>query len=360
MPDGPLLHVEILPASAESPSSGVTLGGAAAREVAESLSAVLAESAWKRRRTAKRTYRLVASEQARSGLADGSLRWATARKGDASVLIKDTATGRITGSGQLERVRTSPAKLLGPAVWEALAMATQQHFLVEINQRLQSIEKGVSEVLSRMDDDKRGTLAGIRRTVESASDRLAGSGELPEGRARELRDSAQRADEVWHQLRERVARHLHEYGEGARAAEEVEHSWAMLLYATQVLVEASALLTALPYDTVEGLEDAVSDERERVHHAIDGIRVLADQLHAAHLRWAADNADWHFRRTRNPVRQVARTIKGTRVPRPHQRPLDYATAWHASQLAAPPQPPAALLVSVNGDETVTVAPAIAD
>jgi hypothetical protein len=88
------------------------------------------------------TFRLVPSEQASKGLADGSLRWATGKKGDASVLIKDKATGRIAGHGQLQKARPSPAKVLGPAAWEAMAMATQQHYLVEINDKLQCIERG--------------------------------------------------------------------------------------------------------------------------------------------------------------------------------------------------------------------------
>ncbi|MDQ3631358.1 MAG: hypothetical protein M3417_08865 [Actinomycetota bacterium] len=43
-------------------------------------------------------------------------------------------------------------------------MATQQHYLVEINDKLEGVQKGVDEVLSRMDDDKLGTLAKVRKS----------------------------------------------------------------------------------------------------------------------------------------------------------------------------------------------------
>jgi hypothetical protein len=161
-----LLAVEVLAPDAPRPGThgGVTLRAEAARDLRDTLGGALVKSAKAGRRAAETTYRLVPSQQASQGLADGTLRWATASSGDAAVLIKETATGRIAGHGQLQRVKPSPAKLLGPAAWEAMAMATQQHYLVEINDKLQSIEKGVDEALSRMDDDKRGTLRQVRGT----------------------------------------------------------------------------------------------------------------------------------------------------------------------------------------------------
>jgi hypothetical protein len=116
------VEVDVLPAApAEpSPASALTLSGGAARNARDALGTALIETATMgRRAAAETTYRLVASEQAAKGLADGSLLWANASKGDASVLIKNTATGRIADRGELHRVRPSPAKVLGPAVWEA-------------------------------------------------------------------------------------------------------------------------------------------------------------------------------------------------------------------------------------------------
>jgi hypothetical protein len=353
---GALFEVEVLPpALAEaSPPNALMLLGDAARDVRESLGTALIASARTGGRRTEETFRLVASEQASKGLADGSLRWANVSKGDASVLIKDTGTGRIVEHGRLDRVRPSPAKVLGPAVWEAMALATQQHYLVEINERLQSIEAGVSELLAQMDGDKRGTLAQVRKVAASSRQRVAEGGSLSDARVHELQDGAQRADEVWHQLHDRMARQLDEYRRGERSHAEVEASWAMLLYATQVVAETSAALTAVPYDSVGQLEDATSEERERVLHAVDSVRELADALHDAHLHWSARHAEWRLQRTRNPARNVVRAARKTGVRKPAQQPLAPTTAWRATQLALPPQPPAALLVSVNGDATVAV------
>lgn len=356
--DGVLVEVEVLPAAlAEpSPASALTLSGGAARNVRDSLGKALIETATtSQRAAAETTYRLVASEQASKGLADGSLRWANASKGDASVLIRDTATGRIAEHGQLQRVRPSPAKVLGPAVWEAMAMATQQHYLVEINEKLQNIEAGVSELLAQMDGDKRGTLAQVRKVAASSRQRLTERGSLSDARVHEVQDGAQRADEVWHQLHDRMTRHLAEYRAGERSPDEVERSWAMLLYATQVLAETSAVLTALPYDAVVELEDATSEERERVMHAVECVRELAAALHEAHVEWSARNVEWHLQRTRNPARNVARAVRKTGVRKPAQLPLDDTTAWRVGQLAVPPRPPAALLMSLKDDGTVEVA-----
>jgi hypothetical protein len=333
----------------------VTLSGEAARNVRDTLGLAVIESPKTQQWAADSTFRLVASDKAARGLADGSLRWANASKGDASVIIKDTTTGRFAGRGELHKVKSSPLKVLGPAAWEAMAMATQQHYLVEINDKLQTIEKGVSEVLSRMDDTTLGTLTNVHKTVLASRERLDTGRTLSEGRVHDLRNGAQRAGDVWHQLHQRMRRHLAEYRAGNESAEEVERSWALLLHASQVLSESSALLSAVPYDTVEALEDAASEERERVLDVVENVRELAAELHATHGDWAARNADWDLRRTRNPVRLAVRAVRKDVVVKPKQARLDDATAWRASQLAARPLPPAALLVSVNEDGTVGIA-----
>ena len=352
-----LIEVEALPVElARQPlRGGVTLSGEAARNVRDSLGLAVTEFGKTRLRAVDSTFRLVPSEKAARGLADGSLRWATASKGDASVLIKDTTTGHFAGRGELHKVKLSPLKVLGPAAWEAMAMATQQHYLVEINTKLQTIEKGVSEVLSRMDNTTLGTLTNVHRTVLRSRERLDTGSVLSEGRVHELRDGAQRVGDVWHQLHERMKRHLSDYRAGTRSADEVERSWGLLLHATQVLGETSALLSGLPYDTVASLEDATCEERERVLDVVENVRELAADLCATHRDWAARNADWDLRRTRNPVRMAVRAARKDRVVKPEQARLDDATAWRASQLAAPPQPPAALVVSVNEDGTLSIA-----
>lgn len=355
---GALVEVEALGTGvAPAQTRGaLTLRGDAARDIRDSLGgAVIELGKTGGRAAAKTTYKLVPSEAASKGLADGSLRWANASKGDASVLIKDKATGRIAGQGELQKVRPSPAKVLGPAAWQAMALATQQHYLVEINEKLASVEKGVGEVMALMDDDKRGILEEAEAFAERTRDRLAGGAELSDPALAELRRNLSAVNRVWFQLRTTVRRRLDDYRSGGAEPRDVESAWDMLLRATHVLAECSALFVALPFGTVEELERVTAEEQERILDAVDAVRAIASELHAAHLHWSAANAEWLLARTRNPVRQAVRRARKTAVPKPQQPPLDYTTAWRASQLAVPPRPPAALLVAVNDDGTVDVA-----
>lgn len=49
-------------------------------------------------------------------------------------------------------------------------------------------------------------------------------------------------------------------------------SWALLVHATQVLGESSALLMSLPYAAVDEFEEATSEERLRTMHVLDSSR----------------------------------------------------------------------------------------
>jgi hypothetical protein len=112
------------------------------------------------------TYRLSLTPEQKKALADGSQYFAKPGKGDVSLRLRDTATGGPRPEASLEKVgdsakaaRPSVTKVIGPVAWEAMAMATQQHYLVEINDKLESISTRVDEVLERGDDDKLGTLS---------------------------------------------------------------------------------------------------------------------------------------------------------------------------------------------------------
>jgi hypothetical protein len=352
----PLLEVEVLPPGrTDAGGQGVVLAGEAGRSAIDGLGSLVALGAGVGQRSNQVTYRLVAPGQAGAGLADGSLRWATASRGDASVLVKDSATGRIAHHGQLHQVRPSPAKVLGPAVWEAMAMATQQHFLVEIDAKLQTIERGVNESLQRLDDDKRGALNQARKLAHDVASLTARGEAVSATRRGELSRATERVDVVWHQLHERARRHLAAYRAGGdTTAADVEASWELLLRATQALAECGAALTALPYATVEELQDATEEEHRRIGAAVQEVRSMAGELHAAHGDWSAQRAEWLYSRTRNPVTHAKRKVKRTSIAKPAQEPLPAFTAWHCGVLAVPPKPPTALLATVNEDGTVVV------
>src|SRR5262245_45752804 len=209
------------------------------------------------------TYRIVLDPTQQKALREGTQRFAVPGKGDASLRLKDVKTGGSMPEARLEKVgdpakaaTPSVTKVLGPVAWEPMAMATQQHYLVEISDKLEGIASGIEELLERDDDDKRGTLVHVDNTVARSRERLEEHGSLSASRVQELRDGARDAGRVWHQLRGRFRRHLTGYGEGETSREEVERSWELLLHATRVMTAASGLLTSLPFETVEELENA--------------------------------------------------------------------------------------------------------
>src|SRR4051794_37421118 len=106
----PALEIERLPSGvAVTVERPIVLKGAAARDASDAVGDPTRRG-WKfGRRATEETYRIVPSEKVAAGLADGTLTWAKAAEGDASVLVKQKASGRIAGRGALEKTKPSPA-----------------------------------------------------------------------------------------------------------------------------------------------------------------------------------------------------------------------------------------------------------
>jgi hypothetical protein len=340
--------------------AGVTLRGRAAGDVTDALREVAKQSWRLGRRAAEKTYRLVPSEKTAQGLKDGTLSWADASSGDASVLVKNTKTGKIAGRGDLKAVTPSPAKLLGPAAWEAMAMATQQHYLVEINDQLESIASDVKTVLARDDADKSGWLTSTQDAVVRAREALA-DGKLPSPPAlAELRDLVTQSTVVWNQLHGRLVSDLTAYrgSETPKQRAAVEKSWELLVTATRVLGEASAFLTTLPFESAAALESVIAEEQSRVRQMLQRFQAVARDVALAHIDWRRAWMEWEVFGTRNPVSRRVRRARGLPSPSsaPAQDMLHAQVARQAAQLARPFAPPAALLVTVRRDGSVVVAP----
>jgi hypothetical protein len=356
-PDDPrdaLAEVEVLAGAATRPAGSVKLTGEAAQRVAGAALAGLTKGAELAGRGGETTYRIVPSEAARRRLAEGTLTWADPSRGDASVLIKDVSTGRIAGHAELHAARLSPASMLGPAVWQAMAMATQQHYLVEINGKLQAIEGQVGELLERDEDRRLAVLDQALEDARSSRARLDAGEELSTRRTQALHDGARDAEVAWRELHRQAERLVRTYVAGQAAAAQVEDAWTSLLYATQAVTESSAILTRVPYDSVAEMESVRSEEAERFSRVVGKVRALAAELHAAHLDWSARHGDYQRRRTRNPARLARQVATRSRPPKPTQRSLDPTTAWRAGRLAQQPRPPSALLLVVGEDGSVHV------
>ena len=58
----------------------------------------------------------------------------------------------------MNQIKPSPAEVLGPAAWQAMALATQQHYLAEISAKLDGIQQGIDELKKLHTDDRIGSL----------------------------------------------------------------------------------------------------------------------------------------------------------------------------------------------------------
>jgi hypothetical protein len=289
----------------------VRLRGEAAIGVRDSLARVTREGVrLGRRATAEPVYRLVAPEHLRKGLASKTLRHATPARGDASVLVKNAKDGRIAGKADLKRVKPN---LIGPAVWQAMALATQQHYLVEISGKLDSIKAGVDEILARLDDEVDGRLNHLQEIALDARDRMLRNGSLSENRLTEVRGAATQAKEEWHKVMRTADRHLKEYRDGDLDPPIVEQSFARLVRATQVLMTCSDALLAVPYRTTRELEDAFEAERDRMMPAIPDFEQLIRELVSASRTWGARQRKYDVERPKGLPKKVLNRLPGVRI-----------------------------------------------
>ena len=181
----------------------VRLTGRAAEEVRTNL----LEPARRAKQLTGEVVRVVLSPEQQKLFNDGKLAFKTPSKGDATVRLMDTATRKSVPEARLERVdpktlvaKPSVTKVLGPVAWEAMAMATQQHYLVEIDKKLDGIAKGVDEVLARDDDRTLAIFREVRDIVRDSRERFDAGDELSSARVQEMHRLAGDARREWHVL----------------------------------------------------------------------------------------------------------------------------------------------------------------
>ncbi len=317
-------------------------------------------------------FELVPPKDLAAGIREGTLRAATPKRGDASVLIKNVKDGRIAGKADLRQVKPTALDVVGPAVWQAMALATQQHYLAEISARLDGIKAGVDEVLARLDDDRIGALSDIGELAAKAQAAARRDGQLSEGRTDDLRRAAADAKRLWHQIATTARRQLGQYREGKLPGADVEHTFAMLTHATRVLTQCSDALVAVPHLTAAELRAAVEEEQDRLHPALPEFFDLCGELLAASGEWRESHDEYEAGRPRN---WVARQL---RVPpvgikrhkgrldidvrfRPELEPLAHEQEEQLRGLIGGGHPESpALVVEVQPEGTVLLGPAQPD
>lgn len=350
------------------------LGGEAADEMCGTLGRA-AKAGLRLRRVARPgdVFELVPPADLAKGIRDGTLRAATPARGDASVLVKDVKSGQIAGKSDLRRVKPSAVDVIGPAAWQAMALATQQHYLAEISSKLEGIKAGVDEVLARLDDDRIGALNAISETAADAQAAAQRDGRLSADRLAELRRAAADAKRLWHQIATTSKRKLAEYQEGTASANGAERAFAMLAHATRVLAQCSDALVSIPRNTADELEAALTEEQDRIHPALPQFNALAQQLLDTSDEWRARCDAYDAARPKNRVARALRIppletrlleFQSMSIPvvrsfssKPEQQPLDEAKEKQLRTLVtATSATPPTLVVEVEAGGSVLVGP----
>ena len=314
-------------------------------------------------------FELVPPADLAKGLKDGTLRFATTKRGDASVLIKNVETGRVAGRGDLVSPKLSPLDVLGPAAFEVMALATQQHYLAEISDKLEGIKQSVDEIKALHEDDRIGILNQViefSARVKNAADR---DGKVAPHQIAQLRDRAVRAEEVWHQALETTKRQVEQYETGEAEPKDVQRSFCVLAYAVKSLSECSEALMTLPYSTADEFDAVLTEERDRLYPMLPQFQTICQNLLHASEKWQAESLAYDERRPKNPVARKLRippmevhTERGFTFQlhaKPRAKPLtETDTArlrgliWGTNEKSPP-----TLVAEVDTDGTVLLGPA---
>lgn len=346
----------------------VQLRGNAAARMCEGLGGAAREGLrLARRARVGEVFELVPPKDLAKGLQDKTLTFAKPSSGNASVLIKRVKDGEFVGRADLNRVRPSPAEVLGPAAWQAMALATQQHYLAEISAKLDGIQQGVDELKQLQKDDRIGSLKHLGRLaarVQAAahSDRGVSPHQLAE-----MRRKTTDAEEIWHQALETAARRVREYAAGEIDTKDAEESFAVLMFATSVLAKCSQTLASLPYASVDELDAVLSEEQARMYPALPQFLALCDDLLDASETWRARRIAYQERRPKNVVAQrlhlppVEVTLEDGftfhKPRKPKRKPLsDDDTARLRSLAESNPETEPLLVAEVGENGTILLGP----
>lgn len=318
-------------------------------------------------------FEIVAPEHLAAGLKDGTLRMATPGSGDASVLIKNANDGRhFAGRADLIQAKPTPLDVLGPAAWQALALATQQHYLAEISAKLEGIQASVDEVLARMDDELIAALKDISASAAQARSAIDRDGTLGERRLADLRADAKEARRLWFETAETAGRHIDDYKAGKSRAERVEQSLAMLMHAARVLVQCSDTIVTAGYSTAKELDEVLSEERDRVYPAVPQLLALCERAAGISDEWQLKHERYEELRPKNkaartlrvPVVRINQDEQATSFTlrrRPKQQPLTDEALDRVRALvgAGPDDASQPLVVEIAEDGSVLVGPSTA-
>lgn len=361
-----VVEVEVVPA-APAQSQMIELSGSQAADIGGELAKLAGKSSRRVLASRNAVYRLRPSAEMARGLQAKTLRYAAPTSGDASILIKEASGAKkIKGHAALERVRANPASVIGPAVWQAMALATQQHFLVEISGRLETIEQGVAELIDRTRDKSDSELDTLREQVRRWDNRQCEGIPLTAHQRHQVDQDLAMVDDIRRTALRPVRRLLAEAEEGkevdpAKWAEDFELAYK----ATAVQAELAALKVRVPRASQLEVRVAIDEERDRAKTAIDELQMAATGLLAVSREWGRRVEHFERHKVKSVPNKTWNATIGGLIPsahagavKPKHGPLDPAVEVWLERLTSPPSAqPQEVFIEVKRGRAVMHLPA---
>lgn len=284
---------------------GTRLPAGAAQAVRDLAPAVKQGAKWLTRKEQPTTWHVNVSDEIRRRIADQELRFVTS-KGRTLAELRDKS-GEFAGKLDISEVapagkgvKPGQVAMGGAAVaWQAMAIATQQHYLVEITGKLSRIEGGLTDLLERQMAENHARLLTIVDDLTLIEQHIAEGDELSANDRQNVTS--------WHGEAKRIALAAGANADRVLGAPERDPmdalpDLALADRAASVAARCAATLLRMPYETPEKRLTAFAHYAEDTRALVDGVTHAMLQLNRA---LTANDLEWlkyeQTRPTRKPL-----------------------------------------------------------
>jgi hypothetical protein len=313
MSDGPATELTVQPERAtpaqleRARRHGTPLPMGAAQAVRELAPAARQGAKWLTRKGPPTAFLLDVPDEVRQKLASGAWEWMTTGDGRRLAKVRDAKTKQIvTNVGHTDMpapggARAGQVAMGGAAMaWQAMAVATQQHYLVEITGRLSRIQGGLTDLLERGLADLDARLVTIVDDLTLIEQHIEDADALTTNDRQNVT--------TWHGEAKRIT--LAAGANATRLLDDPERDpmdalpdLALADRAASVAARCAATLLGMPYETPEKRLTVFAHYADDTRTLIDGVTAGMLRLHRA---LSANDAAWlayeQTRPTRGPQR----------------------------------------------------------
>jgi hypothetical protein len=223
---------------------------------------------------------LTPTASTKKALESGALKLTETKSGKTLAQARSVKTGTTVENIGIKGLGQSPkavrAATAGAAVaWQAMAIATQQHYLVEISGRLTTIERGIADVLDRHIGDRASELEAIDDALTLVEQHIAEHHPLTDNDRQDVR--------AWHQKAQTICMAHAGYARRVIDAHDRDPARALPdLYvadrAAQIATRCAAALLRMPPESTEKHLAQFSHYAEVTQELIADVDGLFDRL----------------------------------------------------------------------------------